>query len=242
MNYERDINDIIIMGYSREFHEDLKNREYYEHVLDCIYNFRGVYHDTFIWTKTKYFGIETLKFPTDMWLLQEMINEIRPSLFIETGTWYGGTALYCAHLFDALGNGKVITIDNDKKENLPVHPRIEYITGDCLSEEVIVRVKANMNGGETIVNLDSCHNKDHVLKELEVYSSFVSQKGYLIVDDTILGHPVKIEDKSGKLIFPGPMEAVMEFVSKHDEFEIDKYKEKFLLTSNPNGYLKRKNA
>ncbi|MGI0056213.1 MAG: CmcI family methyltransferase, partial [Nitrosarchaeum sp.] len=62
----------------------------------------------------------------------------------------------------------------------------------------------------------------------------VSKDNYLIVEDTAInGHPV--EPNFGD----GPMEAVKEFLKTHDEFEIDKDKEKFLLTWNPNGYLKK---
>ncbi|MEN6576147.1 MAG: CmcI family methyltransferase [Phycisphaerales bacterium] len=39
--------------------------------------------------------------------------------------------------------------------------------------------------------------------------------------------------------WPGPTEAVLEFLKTHSNFVIDKSREKFLLTFNPNGYLKR---
>ena len=85
-----------------------------------------------------------------------------------------------------------------------------------------------------MVILDSDHTKEHVLNELRIYQQFIPIGGYLIVEDTnINGHPVQ-EDFG-----PGPMEALREFLLETDSFEIDKTKERFLLTMNPCGYLKR---
>jgi cephalosporin hydroxylase len=87
-----------------------------------------------------------------------------------------------------------------------------------------------------MVILDSDHSKDHVAKELELYHGFVTNGSYLVVEDSNLnGHPVYSGFGQG----PGPMEALQEFLPKHPEFEIDKSKEKFLMSFNPNGYLKK---
>jgi cephalosporin hydroxylase len=60
---------------------------------------------------------------------------------------------------------------------------------------------------------------------------------YLIVEDTnVNGHPVNREHG------PGPMEALDEFLSEHREFVIDQRWQKFLMTFNPRGYLKRVSA
>jgi cephalosporin hydroxylase len=39
---------------------------------------------------------------------------------------------------------------------------------------------------------------------------------------------------------PGPMEALDEFLAEHAEFEIDRRCERYLLTFNPRGYLRRR--
>jgi cephalosporin hydroxylase len=87
-----------------------------------------------------------------------------------------------------------------------------------------------------MVILDSDHSKEHVLKELNFYHGLVSKGSYLVVEDSNLnGHPVH----SGWGTGPGPMEAIEEFLPEHPEFVIDKTKEKFLMSFNPNGYLKK---
>ena len=70
--------------------------------------------------------------------------------------------------------------------------------------------------------------------ELLIYRDFVGVGGYLIVEDTnVNGHP--IAPKHG----PGPMEAVRAFLKEDPRFSADPAMERFLLTMNPSGYLRR---
>ena len=88
-----------------------------------------------------------------------------------------------------------------------------------------------------MVILDSDHRKDNVLAELRAYSPLVQPGDYLIVEDTnVNGHPL-VPDFG-----PGPMEAVDEFLATDDSFEIDPAREKFYMTFNPRGYLRRLDA
>ncbi len=85
-----------------------------------------------------------------------------------------------------------------------------------------------------MVVLDSDHHRDHVLNELRLYNGLVSPGCYLIVEDTHFnGHPIL--PKFG----PGPFEAVDEFLRTNTAFVRDRTRERFLLTFNPGGYLKR---
>ena len=87
---------------------------------------------------------------------------------------------------------------------------------------------------KVMVILDDAHDEKHVSKELEIYGKFVTNGQYLIVEDTSMGgHPVYPE------LGLGPMEAVEKYFNTNDDFEIDLSREKFLLTLNPNGYLKK---
>ena len=76
--------------------------------------------------------------------------------------------------------------------------------------------------------------QDHVVEELRAYAPLVTPGSYVVVEDTCVnGHPVLPD------FGPGPMEAVAEFLRDNGDFEVDRTKEKFLMTFNPGGFLKR---
>ena len=87
-----------------------------------------------------------------------------------------------------------------------------------------------------MVVLDSDHSAKHVLEELRIYDKYVIPGSFLIVEDgNMNGNPIL--PYSG----PGPGEALGQFLKENSDFEADKSKEKFLMTFNPNGYLRRVN-
>ena len=183
---------------------------------------------------TRYHGVQILKSPLDLWVYQEILHEHPVDLVVETGTFNGGSALYLAHLMDRLQRGRILSIDIDVRADLPQHPRIEYITGSSTSPDTVERVRRETKGAEVLVVLDSDHSRAHVLAEMRVYADMVSAGSYLIVEDgNVNGHPVFVDHG------PGPQEAIAEFLKERSDFSIDKAREKFLLTMNPNGYLRR---
>ena len=182
-------------------------------------------------------GFPLLKCPLDLWIYQELICAHRPRTIIETGTASGGSALFFATICDLLGEGDVLSIDIEGRAPgiRPQHPRITYLRGSSTDRDVLRAVRAHVHGrSDAMVILDSDHHKDHVLQELMLYESFVPVGGYLVVEDTnINGHPSYPE------FGPGPMEAVQEFLKRNDSFESDPACERFLLTMNPKGFLRR---
>ncbi|MBX7164697.1 MAG: cephalosporin hydroxylase family protein, partial [Saprospiraceae bacterium] len=117
----------------------------------------------------------------------------------------------------------------------PVHPRITYLTGSALDERIIKQIETLASSKKTVlVILDDDHTRDHVLKEMQVYQTFVTIGSYMIVEDSnVNGHPVYPE------FGPGPFEAIEAFMKETDRFLIDKSMEKYYISFNPNGYLKR---
>ena len=160
--------------------------------------FHCLYHDEWYEStilQTRWKGVQLLKCPLDPWVVQEIIHETKPDVIIETGTWRGGSAYYCASLFDLFGKGRVLTVDIEKYD-VPRHDRITYYIGSSTAPEIIEKFKSSINDGENVtVVLDSNHETDHVLKELRLYSDVVSVGSYMIVEDMHLaGHPVRIGD------------------------------------------------
>ena len=195
-------------------------------------------------------GRPIIQYPQDMIAMQELIWEIKPDLIIETGIAHGGSLIYYASLLELIGKGEVLGIDIDIRphnlreiENHPMFKRIKMIEGSSVGNETINKVKQYVTGKEKIlVCLDSNHTHEHVLKELEFYSPFVSINSYLIVFDTIVedmpdnylpgGRPWKKGDN--------PKTAVYEFLNENGSFEIQKQlNNKLLISVAHDGYLKR---
>ncbi|MGH2738454.1 MAG: CmcI family methyltransferase [Actinomycetota bacterium] len=187
------------------------------------------------WANTSWLGVATEKCPLDLWVYQEILHEVRPDIIVETGTRWGGSALFLASMCDILGKGQVITIDIDVPGARPSHERITYLLGSSTSQTIVDGVRRQVAGAEhVIVVLDSDHSMSHVLSELRAYSDLVSVGSYLLVEDTnINGNPVLSS------FGPGPMEAVERFLEENRAFEPDRSREKFLLTFNPKGFLRK---
>lgn len=206
---------------------------------EFIDGFHHLYYDSAesggTWKNTYWLGVPTEKCPLDLWIYQEILYEVRPDVIVETGTRWGGSALFLAGLCDVLGRGRVITIDIEVPGERPSHDRITYLLGSSISPQVVEEVRKDIGTGDRVlVSLDSDHAMDHVLAEIRTYGTLVSPGSYLIVEDTnINGHPVL--PGCG----PGLMEAVQEFLKETDEFVVDDNREKLLLTFNPKGYLRR---
>jgi cephalosporin hydroxylase len=204
-----------------------------------IRKFHQLYYDSRTGGKpyrhTFWLGTRILKCPLDLWIYQEMIHELRPDVIIETGTAYGASGHYMATLCDLVGNGRIITIDIEAQPNRPTHPRLTYMLGSSVDPQIVAEVKSSIAGAKTVlVILDSDHSRDHVLAEMNTWSHVVTPGSYLIVEDSnVNGHPA--DPKFG----PGPMEAIDAFLAKDKRFQIDPMREKFFMTFNPRGYLKR---
>lgn len=189
------------------------------------------------WQNTTWLGTKVMKCPLDLWIYQELLFRVRPDVIVETGTFTGGSAHYLASLCDLLGTGRVVTVDIERHSIQPVppeHPRITYLLGSSTSDEIVAGITEEAKG-TVLVILDSDHSREHVLAELDAYAGLVSPGSYVIVEDTnVNGHPAS--PRHG----PGPMEAVSDFLASHPEFEVDEECEKFFMTFNPRGYLRRR--
>lgn len=211
----------------------------------------------FLYDSTKYkysynfewLGRPIIQFPQDIMAMQEIIWEVKPDLMIETGIAHGGSLIFYASLLELIGRGEVLGIDIDIRkhnrkeiEKHKMFKRIKMIEGSSVDKKVIKKVKKIVQKHKKImVCLDSLHTHEHVLKELNLYSKFVSKGSYLVVFDTIIEYfpkgffKNKPWDKGNN-----PATAVKEFLKKNKNFIADKNIEnKLLITCAPGGFLKR---
>jgi cephalosporin hydroxylase len=186
------------------------------------------------WTEATWLGAQALKNPLDLWVYQEIMVETRPELIVETGTYRGGSAFFLASICDLLGEGEIVSIDIEPvRDDYPTHPRITYLGGRSSTDPAVVaEVRGRAEGKRTLVVLDSDHSQAHVEAELGAYADLVPVGGYLIVEDSNIG-------QIRQDLLPGPLEAIDTFLSGTKAFEIDRDREKFLITFNPSGYLRR---
>jgi cephalosporin hydroxylase len=136
---------------------------------------------------------------------------------------------------------------------------VNVVKGDSVSADTIGRIRSLIDkvkkekqarNGATddqelvvLVTLDSLHSAKHVLKELELYSQFVSPGSYIVVQDTIIDkkkkyfdwfvRPWSVNPKSG------PGQATRIFLKENQDFQSDSQWEKYYFTFYPGGFLKR---
>lgn len=193
-------------------------------------------------------GRPIIQYPQDMIAMQELIWQIRPDLIIETGIAHGGSLIFYASLLELIGHGEVLGIDIDIRahnraeiEAHPMYKRIEMLQASAIDETTVAEVAKRAEGKPTVmVCLDSNHTHDHVLRELKLYSPFVTVGSYLVVFDTIIEDmPAGMYDRPWD-VGNNPKTAVREFLEQTNTFEIDRaIDNKLLISVAPGGYLKR---
>ena len=152
--------------------------EYYEHVHDGKGN------------RPKWRETEVDKFPQDLLLYAQVIFKRKPDFIIETGTAYGGSALFFGDMLLLSGGRRVFSVDV-KARNAPSHPFVTYLEGSSVDEEILKHLRDETKDGSVMVVLDSDHSKKHVLNELNAYADIVTTGQYLVVEDCYTRGPVK---------------------------------------------------
>jgi cephalosporin hydroxylase len=184
------------------------------------------------WFRQSWLGVPIWQLPDDLMLLQRIVAGIRPALIVETGTKYGGSALFFASLLELLDlpESRLITVDICETEEartvLASHRLAGYVqhrlVGSSLDPEVLACVAAVVAAaaGPVLVFLDDWHGGDHVLAELQAFAPFVGSDGLLVVADTsfadLAGTPVA---PFRSLLHSNPRTAIATFLNSSQEFE-----------------------
>lgn len=158
--------------------------------LRCGWDNKHVY--SFSWL-----GRPVIQLPEDMFRIQEVIYRVRPDIIIETGVAHGGSLIFYASIFKAMGNtqGRVIGIDIEIRPHnraaLEAHELFSALTlveGSSIAPDIVSRVRSMVpDGAKVLVVLDSKHTRDHVLEELRAYGDLVSHGSYIVATDGIMG-------------------------------------------------------
>lgn len=198
------------------------------------------YYDTEVWEEVRYLGVPCNKSVSDMWNYQEILYELQPSLIVEFGTRFGGSALFFSVTGRAINPAmKILTVDVRHDEVYPKvyqDPAIAMQTSSSVDPAVNSRIRRmrQVSPGPVFFILDSDHSKSHVLAELHALRSVVEPGDYVVVEDgNINGNPV----------LPGwgegPAEAIAAYFAEFpDDYRQDSEREaKFGFTFAPTGFL-----
>ena len=208
------------------------------------------YPYTFSWM-----GRPIIQIPEDMVRLQEVIYRVKPDVLVETGVAHGGSLVFSASLFQAIGRGRVIGVDIEirphNRRALEAHElfhRITLVEGSSVDPDVVGRVKSLVKPGEVaLVVLDSCHTKAHVRAELEAYHEIVSPGSYIVATDGSMKDLFDVPRGNPDWRWDHPTAAAAEFAAEHPEFELEQpawpFSESALkrnITHWPGAWLRRK--
>jgi len=188
-----------------------------------------------------YRGIRIHKFPVDAWVYQEIISALSPTVIIELGNQYGGSALYLRDLmnFGTTAGGIVIGVDKDHSlldTRIGKVDGIAWVEGDTEDPEVVNKVHnlASHYPGPCVVIDDAAHTVENVYRNLVNYSDLVSVGSFHIVEDTVDNFCVKHANET-----VNPYGGIQRFMGETKDFEIERRMEMLYLTFNPKGYLRR---
>lgn len=199
-------------------------------------------------------GRPIIQLPEDMVRAQEVLYRVKPDVLIETGVAHGGSLIFYASLFKAMGKGRVIGIDIEirphNRKAIEAHemkPLIELVEGSSTDAGIVSRVAAMVKPGETcLVILDSNHTKAHVRAELEAYYRLVTPGSYIVATDGSMRDLHDVPRGAPEWKHDHPCAAAAEFVKAHPEFVLEQppwpFNESGLaknITHWPDAYLRR---
>lgn len=203
--------------YSREAFEQISHQW-----LKVGWNQKYPY--TFSWM-----GRPIIQLPEDILRVQEVVYRIKPDVIIETGVAHGGSLIFYASLFKAMGKGRVIGVDIEirphNRKAIEAHELASFITlieGSSIEKSVVSKVKSLVKPVETVlVILDSNHTRQHVLAELGAYHDLVSRDSYIVATDGSMKDLYDVPRGKPEWKQDNPTAAALEFAEKHQEFAIE---------------------
>ena len=188
------------------------------------------------WREATWLGHPVNRYPSDLHAYQELVAQVRPGLVVVAGDDAGlaGRALFLASICDQLGEGKVVAVGGDEASERPGHPRVTYVAGAPEQPGPAGEVAALAPDPANALAIIGLGEVGRVVSAFEQYAPLVPVDSYVVVENTVVnGRPVS----SG--FGPGPHEAVVAILNRRGDFVPDPAGERYTVTFNRGGYLKR---
>lgn len=198
--------------------------------------------DNLRWYEQSWLGVPIWQLPDDLVALQRIVFDANPKWIVETGTKFGGSAIFFASLLSMMGRtagsgGGVITVDvhetAEARELLSERPHLlasfvrQRLIGDAKAPEILDEISATIaaDPGSVMVFLDDWHDGDHVYAEMLRYSELVTPGGIMIVADTtfedLADTPVVVpSEKYPDAKTSNPRVALRRFMSERNDFMV----------------------
>ncbi len=251
LTIDTDNKKLTILDEGRERELDLYSKEAFEHLSRqwVKVGWNEKYSYTFTW-----FGRPVIQLPEDLIRIQEVIYSVQPDVIVETGVAHGGSLIFYASIFKAMGKGRVVGIDIDirahNRKAIEAHPLASMITlveGSSIDPAIVAEVKGLIKTGEKVlVLLDSDHSRRHVFNELVAYHDIVTPGSYIVATDGIMADTFDVPRGTPGWDEDHPANAARDFVKDHPEFRIEQpawaFNESALsenITYWPSAYLRR---
>jgi cephalosporin hydroxylase len=198
-------------------------------------------------------GRPIIQLPDDIVRIQEVIWQVRPTLIIETGVAHGGSLIFYASLFEAMGRGRVVGVDIEIRPHnraaIEAHPlahRIALRVGSSTEQATLDAVGAMIEPDDRVlVILDSNHSRAHVAAELEAYAPLVSVGSYIVATDGVMRDLVGAPGVDPGWLHDNPASAAEAFAAQRSDFVLESPPRPFAettlapLTYWPSAYLRR---
>jgi cephalosporin hydroxylase/glycosyltransferase involved in cell wall biosynthesis len=186
-----------------------------------------------VWKDWTWLGRTVKRCPTDLIIVQELISQLRPQWIVEVPASDPGRASFLTSVCDLLDHGRVLSV-GPNAGSVPEHDRQHRISGDPVDPTVLSEVRDLVGEPSSALLILTLASRATIVDHFERYEWLVPPGSYVIVEDTIVnGHPV------WEGMGPGPFEAVREIMRRRSDFAPDPRTERFGLTFNPGGFLKR---
>jgi cephalosporin hydroxylase len=186
------------------------------------------------WRHATWLGEPISSAPTDLLAYQEILSRVRPDWVVEIGVSDEGRAAFLASICELIGHGQVISIRGAEALEPPPRARLRCCSGRPLDPAIRAHVHDLVGSGNAVVVLGARADRATTVQAFEAYSDLVGVGSYVVVTDTVVnGRPV------WPSFGPGPFEGVKQILNVHGGFVPDPAMEKYALSFNPGGFLRR---
>jgi cephalosporin hydroxylase len=238
--------------------EDAGERSEFELYSDKAFEILSRWSLNIGWSRRYSYGFSwmgrpIIQLPDDVIRIQEVIWTVQPTVIVETGVAHGGSLIFYASLFEAMGRGQVIGVDIEIRSHnraaIEAHPmakRIALIEGSSTDAVTLEAVRARLKPDDRVlVILDSDHSRRHVAAELEAYAPMVSPDSYIVATDGIMRDLVGAPQVPPIWAEDNPSVAAEAFAAARSDFVLESPPRAFAetklapLTYWPSAYLRR---